>query len=131
MTEMETETRLPKTDAEWKQVLTPQEYRVLREKGTEPANLATSQIKAKKAFCCRGCGQQLFAANSKFESGCGWPAFDQALNGAVRETPDKDGKRTEITCSQCLGHLGHVFRGEKLTPEDTRFCVNSISLKSI
>jgi len=109
--------------------LTPAEERVIVNKGTEPPFSGEYvNLDRDGTYRCRQCGAALFSSDAKFHSGCGWPAFDDALPGAVTEVPDRDGNRTEIVCSACGGHLGHVFRGEGFTPADTRHCVNSISM---
>ena len=117
------------TDTIWKQKLSPEAYYVLREKGTEkPYSGKFLFHKENGYYTCAGCGNRLFESNAKFDSHCGWPSFDDEIKGAVKKTPDADGRRTEITCANCGGHLGHVFYGEGLTPKDTRHCVNSISM---
>jgi peptide methionine sulfoxide reductase msrA/msrB len=109
--------------------LTTEEHRVIVDRGTEaPFAGAYVYNKADGVYKCRQCGAQLFASGAKFDSGTGWPSFDSAIAGAVREIPDSDGTRTEIVCAACGGHLGHVFRGEGFTAQNTRHCVNSISL---
>lgn len=81
-------------------------------------------------YNCAGCGTPLYKSTTKFDSGCGWPAFFEGLPGAINRTPDPDGRRVEITCAACGGHLGHVFKGEGFsTPTDERHCVNSVSIK--
>jgi peptide-methionine (R)-S-oxide reductase len=82
-------------------------------------------------FICRRCNAPLFSSASKFDAGCGWPAFDQNFPDAVRRITDPDGRRTEIRCANCDGHLGHVFEGEKFTTSNTRHCVNSLSIRFI
>lgn len=112
--------------------LTPEEQRVILQKGTEPPFQGEyDNFFVPGTFVCRQCHTPLFSSKAKFEAHCGWPAFDSTFPGAVIETPDADRKRTEITCANCGGHLGHVFRGEHLTEKDTRHCVNSLSLRFI
>jgi peptide methionine sulfoxide reductase msrA/msrB len=109
--------------------LTPAEAQVIVNKGTEPPGSGRFLHHDEDGrYACKRCGAALFDARAKFDSGCGWPSFDQALPEAVREAPDADGRRSEILCAACGAHLGHVFRGEGHTPKNTRHCVNSISL---
>ncbi|KAJ8452915.1 hypothetical protein Cgig2_014678 [Carnegiea gigantea] len=120
-----------KSEEEWRAVLSPQQFRILRQKGTEYAGTGEyNKFFEEGIYKCAGCGNPLYRSTTKFDSGCGWPAFYEGLPGAINRTPDPDGRRTEITCAACGGHLGHVFRGEGFaTPTDERHCVNSISLK--
>lgn len=127
-----------KTDAEWRKELTPEQYHVLREAGTERANSPIyKEFKKQGAgtYYCGGCDAELFSSKEKFDSGCGWPSFYDPANAKnVKTTTDyKIGyARTEVLCAVCDGHLGHVFTGEGFdTPTDKRYCINGVALKFV
>ena len=114
--------------------LKPNEQYILRDKGTEEAFTGEYNDHFEPGlFICRACKNPLYESNTKFNSGCGWPSFDDELEGAIIRNEDLSGgrKRTEICCARCNGHLGHVFKGEQITKKDTRHCVNSLSIKFV
>ncbi len=136
---METKTEAPaepagkiaKTDAEWKKELTPEQYRILRQAGTERANgevYKEFKHQGKGTYHCAGCGTLLFSSEQKFDSGCGWPSFydpAKAENVVIKKDFSGGMVRVEVVCAKCDGHLGHVFEGEGFnTPTDRRFCIN-------
>lgn len=122
-----------KSEEEWRAILSPEQFRILRQKGTErPGTGEYEHTKDEGVYHCAACNAPLYKSTTKFSSGCGWPAFFDAIPGAVSRHEDRSFGmvRTEITCTNCGGHLGHVFKGEDFdTPTDERHCVNSVSLK--
>ncbi|HEX4220043.1 MAG TPA: peptide-methionine (R)-S-oxide reductase MsrB [Acidimicrobiales bacterium] len=126
-----TESKVELTDKEWQERLSPERYAVLRQKGTEPAwSGELLHVDGEGVFTCGGCGAELFASGTKFESGSGWPSFYEAVDqGAVEEHTDRayGMVRTEITCARCGGHLGHVFP-DGPNPTGLRYCMNSLAL---
>lgn len=124
---------MQKSDEEWRQILTPEQFSVLREKATEvPFTGEYEGLYADGTYACAACGQVLFKGDTKFDAHCGWPSFYDAIPGTVEFHGDDSlgMSRTEVICSNCGGHLGHVFEGEGFeTPTDKRYCINSLSLK--
>ena len=130
--------KVVKTDEEWKKILTPEQYRILRTAGTEaPHGEVYKEFKkqGEGAYHCAGCNALLFTSKEKFDSGCGWPSFyDPAKAQNVIIKVDRSGGmvRTEVVCAKCDGHLGHVFEGEGFnTPTDKRYCINGVGLKFV
>ena len=125
---------LPKSEAEWKVRLNPEEFRVLRQAGTErPFTGEYVDTKTPGTYVCRACGAALFESGTKFDSHCGWPSFDEAIPGSIRYIEDRSlgAVRTEVRCAHCDSHLGHRFDGERFTPKDARYCINSVSMRLI
>lgn len=126
--------KVVKTDAQWRAELTPEQYEVLRQKGTErPHTGEYVNNFAKGKYVCAACGNVLFGSDSKFESDCGWPSFDKAIKGSVIYESDNSlgMERTEVMCASCGGHLGHVFDDGPQETTGQRYCTNSVSVKFI
>lgn len=132
MSEPQTDDRLELSEEEWKKRLTPTEYQILRRAGTEPAFTGKYwNHKGDGVYACAGCGQELFTSDTKFESGCGWPSFWEAVDPAkvvLRDDLAYGMRRTEVLCRNCGGHLGHVFNDAPSTPTGQRYCINSACL---
>ena len=133
-----TNNTVTKTDAEWREVLTPEQHHILRQAGTErPFGRAYEEFKRQGGgtYLCGGCGAELFSSEHKFDSHCGWPSFYDPANAKnVRTIEDRSlgNVRTEVRCAVCDGHLGHVFKGEGFeTPTDQRYCINEVALKFV
>ena len=123
--------KIQKTDTEWRSELSPAQFNILREKGTERPGTGAYNLHYKKGtYTCAGCGTPLFESNNKYESHCGWPSFDEAIEGKIRYQKDTSlGRtRTEILCANCGGHLGHIFDDGPRETTGKRYCVNSLSL---
>lgn len=126
--------KIVKTEAEWKEILTPEQYYVLRQKGTDmPGEGGFTKHFEKGTYHCAACDAQLFESGTKYESHCGWPSFDDAIDGSVEYSVDKSHGmiRTEIICSKCGGHLGHVFDDGPRDTTGKRYCVNTTSLRFV
>ncbi len=125
--------KVKKTEQEWKQELTPEQYKIVREKGTEaPFTSELNDEKSEGTFKCVACGQPLFSSEQKFDSGTGWPSFDAPMDDEVVETESDRSlfmKRTEVLCSRCDAHLGHVFDDGPADTTGKRFCINGCALK--
>ncbi len=131
---MTEQARVEKSDEEWREILSPEEYQVLRQSGTErPFTGEYTDHKETGVYDCRACGAELFRSDAKFDSHCGWPSFFTPLAGdSVVEIEDRSlgMSRVEVRCATCDSHLGHVFKGEGYgTPTDLRYCINSVSLR--
>ena len=123
---------MPRSEEEWKKKLTPEQYKILRDKGTEaPFSGKLLHEKRDGVYRCAACGNPLFASNTKFDSGTGWPSFDEALPGAVKFVDDSSMgmRRSEVVCAQCGSHLGHIFDDGPADTTGKRYCMNSVCLE--
>lgn len=133
MTSSEQQFKVNKTDEEWRAILTPEQYNVLRKHGTERAGTSPlDKVYEPGTYVCAGCGQPLFSSETKYNSGTGWPSFYQPLEGAIETSIDRSFfmTRTEVHCSNCGGHLGHVFN-DGPPPTGQRYCMNGVALKFV
>ena len=133
MATKENQYEVQKTEQEWKEVLSPEAFKVLRKHGTERAGTSPlDKVYDEGTYVCAGCGQPLFSSDTKFNSGTGWPSFYKPLEGAIATTVDRSlfMTRTEVHCSRCGGHLGHVF-GDGPKPTGQRYCMNGVSLEFV
>ena len=126
--ELSLSSHLTSTNMEYRKLNRAEESVILYRRTEPPFSGEFENHFQKGTYHCKRCGAPLFQSDSKFDASCGWPSFDDSIPGSVKEIPDPDGYRTEIRCSSCDGHLGHVFRGEHFTQKNLRHCVNSISL---
>ena len=133
MTTSEKQPTVVKTEAEWRAQLSSEEYRVLRQAGTERAFTGEyTDTKAAGVYSCRACGAELFRSEAKFESHCGWPSFYEPADGdnvVLREDRSHGMRRVEVVCGTCHSHLGHVFEDAPQTPTGDRYCINSVSIR--